>query len=89
MPVRTFAAALSRLGCNSSSVEEMLGNQGVTESNMMQYLGIIEQRAIEVCADYSRMVGGKGGPQTSELDSCEAVQKRKENKSFHYDGPSQ
>ena len=30
----------TRIGAASTSVEEMLGNQGVTESNMMQYLGL-------------------------------------------------
>merc|ERR1712230_266718 len=38
----------TRIGCATTSVEEMLGNQGVTESNMMQYLGIIEQRTTEI-----------------------------------------
>ena len=38
---------------NSSSVEEMLGNQGVTESNMMQYLGIIEMRTSEILQMYA------------------------------------
>ena len=28
-----------RTGGQSTSADEMLGNQGVTESNMMQYLG--------------------------------------------------
>lgn len=32
----------------------MLGNQGVTESNMMQYLGIIEQRTIEILHTYAQ-----------------------------------
>lgn len=31
----------------------MLGNQGVTESNMMQYLGIIEQRTSEILQAYA------------------------------------
>ena len=43
----------SRLGCASTSVEEMLGNQGVTESNMMQYLEIIEQRTTEILQMYA------------------------------------
>eukprot|EP00903_Cladosiphon_okamuranus_P020625 g18935.t1 len=44
----------SRIGAgNNSSVEEMLGNQGVTESNMMQYLGIIEQRTSEILQAYA------------------------------------
>lgn len=30
---------LKRTGGQSTSADEMLGNQGVTESNMMQYLG--------------------------------------------------
>lgn len=43
----------SRIGCASTSVEETLGNQGVTESNMMQYLGIIEQRTNEILQMYA------------------------------------
>eukprot|EP01042_Synura_sphagnicola_P030616 gene30616-39443_t len=43
----------TRIGAASSSVEEMLGNQGVTESNMMQYLGIIEQRTSEILQAYA------------------------------------
>lgn len=51
LPV-TCKLALSSAGSNSS-VEEMLGNQGVTESNMMQYLGIIEQRTSEILQAYA------------------------------------
>lgn len=36
------------LGCNTSSVCEILGDSGVTEQNLLQYLGIIEQRANEI-----------------------------------------
>lgn len=46
----------SRLGCGGGGatvVEEMLGNQGVTESNMMQFLGVIEQRTIEILQMYA------------------------------------
>lgn len=42
-----------RIGCNNESVQEMLGTHGVTESNMMQYLGIIEQRTNEILQMYS------------------------------------
>jgi chromosome segregation ATPase len=38
----------TRIGAASANVDETLGNQGVTESNMMQYLGIIEQRTTEI-----------------------------------------
>lgn len=48
---KTFFGLISA-GSNSS-VEEMLGNQGVTESNMMQYLGIIEQRTSEILQAYA------------------------------------
>lgn len=43
----------TRIGAASSSVEELLGNQGVTESNMLQYLGIIEQRTSELLQMYT------------------------------------
>jgi len=42
----------NRIGCNSEGVSAALGNQGVTESNMMQYLGIIEQRTNEILQMY-------------------------------------
>jgi len=38
----------------------MLGNQGVTDSNMMQYLGIIEQRTIEILQMYAASQMGTG-----------------------------
>jgi len=37
-----------RIGCNTENIEEIVGSEGVTEANMMQYLGIIEQRTNEV-----------------------------------------
>jgi uncharacterized phage infection (PIP) family protein YhgE len=43
----------TRIGCASTSMEEMLGNQGVTESNMLQYLGVIEQRTSEILQMYA------------------------------------
>jgi chromosome segregation ATPase len=48
-----IGSIFSRIGCASTSVEEMLGNQGVTESNMMQYLGIIEQRTTDILQLYA------------------------------------
>lgn len=62
----------SRLGCASTSVEEMLGNQGVTESNMMQYLEIIEQRTTEILHNYAQSQAASTGKldlvQTSALE---------------------
>lgn len=51
----------TRIGCNTTSVEEMLGNQGVTESNMMQYLGIIEQRTSEILQTHALNQTASGG----------------------------
>ena len=38
----------SKIGCDKTALSDMLGTTGVTESNMMQYLGIIEQRTNEL-----------------------------------------
>ena len=43
----------NKIGCNTPANLEMLGNEGVTESNMMQYLGIIEQRTNEILQLYA------------------------------------
>jgi len=43
----------NKIGCNTPANMEMLGNEGVTESNMMQYLGIIEQRTNEILQLYA------------------------------------
>ena len=37
-----------------------MGNEGVTDSNMMQYLGIIEQRTIEILQRYAASQMGTG-----------------------------
>ena len=53
----------NKIGCNTPEVSEMLGEGGVTESNMMQYLGIIEQRTNEILQLYatSQPSGGDQG----------------------------
>jgi len=43
----------NKIGCNTPANMDMLGNEGVTESNMMQYLGIIEQRTNEILQLYA------------------------------------
>ncbi|GMH50060.1 hypothetical protein TrRE_jg8223, partial [Triparma retinervis] len=53
----------SRIGCGTGSTEEMLGNQGVTESNMMQYLGLIEQRTSEILQLYAQSQLAADGPE--------------------------
>lgn len=42
-------------GCGTPAVRSLLGEGGVTETNMMQYLGIVEQRTneiLQVCCSY-------------------------------------
>jgi coiled-coil domain-containing protein 63/114 len=41
------------LGCKIDEYDELLGTQGVTESNMMIYLGIIEQNINEIIQAYA------------------------------------
>jgi len=63
----------TRIGAASTSVDEMLGNQGVTESNMMQYLGIIEQRTSEILQAYAASQIGLPNEHTLQLPSVVAV----------------
>ena len=48
-----IASIFKKIGCDTPANLEMLGNEGVTESNMMQYLGIIEQRTNEILQLYA------------------------------------
>ena len=43
----------STLECDQDEFSELLGSQGVTESNMMVYLGIIEQKINEIIQAYA------------------------------------
>jgi chromosome segregation ATPase len=64
----------TRIGASTTSVEEMLGNQGVTESNMMQYLGIIEQRTSEILQAYAASQIGQPNEQSLQLPSVVAAE---------------
>jgi len=63
-----IASIFKKIGCDTPANLEMLGNEGVTESNMMQYLGIIEQRTNEILQLYAAtqaregVVDGQGNP---------------------------
>ena len=37
-----------RLGCAALGLEELLGEEGITDANLMQHLGIVEQRASQL-----------------------------------------
>ncbi|DBA80395.1 TPA: Outer dynein arm protein 1 [Trebouxia sp. C0005] len=39
-------------GCGTPAVRSLLGEEGVSEGNMMQYLGILEQRTNEILQEY-------------------------------------
>jgi hypothetical protein len=38
----------NRVGCNTATVRELLGDNGITESNLLPHLGIVEQRTTEL-----------------------------------------
>lgn len=46
-----------KLGCDSSANRALLGEGGVTDGNMMQYLGVIEQRINEILSSYAATQG--------------------------------
>ena len=41
-------AIFEQAGCGTPAVRSLLGEGGVSEGNMMQYLGILEQRTNEI-----------------------------------------
>ena len=43
-----IAQMWERLGCQALGLEELLGDEGITDTNLMQHLGIIEQRASQL-----------------------------------------
>lgn len=43
-----ISAIFEQAGCGTPAVRGLLGEGGVTEGNMMQYLGILEQRTNEI-----------------------------------------
>lgn len=63
----------TRIGAATTSVEEMLGNQGVTDSNMMQYLGVIEQRTSEILQAYASSQIGQPNENSLQLPTVLAT----------------
>lgn len=43
-----ISAMFEQAGCGTPAVRSLLGEGGVSEANMMQYLGILEQRTNEI-----------------------------------------
>ena len=55
-----IASIFKKIGCDTPANMELLGNEGVTEGNMMQYLGIIEQRTNEILQLYAATQAREG-----------------------------
>merc|ERR1712227_626720 len=51
-------------GCNMTGVSEVLGTGGVTEGNIMTYLGLIEQRANEMLAVHNQIMKQREGEES-------------------------
>jgi hypothetical protein len=49
-------------GCNTAATRKLLGDLGITESNVLQYLALIEQRASEIMALYMQKLTRAGVP---------------------------
>jgi len=63
--LRTGILALfNKIGCKIEGSEDILGEEGVTEANMMQYLGMIEQRVNEILQTFLS-AQAPGGPDPS------------------------
>ena len=56
----------NKIGCNTPANRELLGEEGVNTENMMQYLGIVEQRTNEILQMYAAaQATAKGEASTS------------------------
>ncbi|DBA84656.1 TPA: outer dynein arm assembly [Trebouxia sp. C0004] len=47
-----ISSMFEQAGCGTPAVRSLLGEEGVSEGNMMQYLGILEQRTNEILQEY-------------------------------------
>ena len=67
----------TRIGAASANVDKTLGNQGVRESNMMQYLGIIEQRTTEILQAFANSQSGatESAMQFTTIDATDGANK--------------
>eukprot|EP00347_Sterkiella_histriomuscorum_P003200 403365209 len=77
------------IGCANEHTQELVGTHGVTESNMMQYLGIIEMRTNEILQMYAACQNkGLDSQQTiSQVQQPVNVAKDREKDRFYIDAP--
>lgn len=72
---KQLTALFNNLGCDTPDVRaqhaEIL-TQGVTDSNMLQYLGIIERRATDILAIWTHKRGEEGAPAAASAPSSKA-----------------
>lgn len=62
---KTIEALCAKLGCNTRMLQEMGAETGCNETNIMVYLGLVEQRANELLANYvSLQTHGHTGDRT-------------------------
>ena len=54
------------IGCTDEGLQAILGGGGVTETNMMQYLGVIEQRTNEILQMYAAVQTKQQGVEPQE-----------------------
>jgi hypothetical protein len=55
----TVADIFRETGCDTAATRELLGDSGVNESNVLQYLALIEQRCSEIMPLYAEHVAGR------------------------------
>ena len=55
-----ISSIFNKIGCNTTSSREVVGEEGITEGNLMQYLGLIEQRTNELLAAYAAAQAAQG-----------------------------
>ncbi|RHY31791.1 hypothetical protein DYB32_004501 [Aphanomyces invadans] len=63
----------AKIGCNAQAMCEMLGDNIVTEVNMMQYLGMIEQRTNEILHLYAAFQKSRNASVDVPIDATAAL----------------
>lgn len=63
----------AQAGCGTRAVRELLGDGGVTEQNVLQYVSVVEQRVAEVLRVYSGALS-RAGRDSDHLQVCFANQ---------------
>ena len=61
-----------KIGCSTPATRELLGGTGVTESNVLQFLALIEQRACELLRLYLQRRARLGAPAGVQEEASEA-----------------